>query len=356
MALKSGRVGIHPSQVDPITGMLLSGPSGSTNYNDLSNKPQINGVTLSGNKTTSDLHIEAGASDLSDLDDVTISNPEAGQLLIYDGDKWENQFASISPVTPATLASLQDVEITDPEDGEYLTYDSVSGKWINSGEAPAPTYTDLTATIYGAVEDTISFTDAAGIPHSEVFASGQSSKSVTFKINPSGSTSITFTSAIAKNPDDLTADYSKSITITDATTEVYVMPDNALYWYGYQSSNLESNSTANGWSNSRTFVEPIYNSNNIEFGPTATSTYSGVGNKNSISPVKVSIIAHGVTASNNKYSTLSSIASKNIANVVAELDVTSSNTEKLDMTSNQPYFSYGAPNTRKSKLYALWYE
>ena len=107
MALKSGRVGIHPSQVDPITGMLLSGPSGSTNYNDLSNKPQINGVTLSGNKTTSDLHIEAGASDLSDLDDVRIDNPELGQLLVYDGNKWENQFASISPVTPATLQSCR---------------------------------------------------------------------------------------------------------------------------------------------------------------------------------------------------------------------------------------------------------
>ena len=103
MALRSGRVGIHPSQVDPITGMLLSGPSGSTNYNDLSNKPQINGVTLSGNKTTSDLHIEAGASDLSNLDDVSIDNPE---------------------------------------EGDYLMYDSTSGKWVNSGAAPGPVLPD----------------------------------------------------------------------------------------------------------------------------------------------------------------------------------------------------------------------
>jgi len=33
------------------------GGGGTTNYNDLSNKPQINGVSLSGNKTTSDLGI-----------------------------------------------------------------------------------------------------------------------------------------------------------------------------------------------------------------------------------------------------------------------------------------------------------
>ena len=197
MALRSGRVGIHPSQVDPITGMLLSGPSGSTNYNDLSNKPQINGVTLSGNKTTSDLHIEAGASDLSDLDDV---------------------------------------QITNPQDGECLMYDSTSEKWINSGEAPTPTYIDIVVTIYGAVEDTISFTDVAGVSHSEVFASGQSSKAVLLKINPIGSTSITFTSAVAKDPADLSNDYTKTVSITSATTSIYVMPDNALYWYGYFNS------------------------------------------------------------------------------------------------------------------------
>ena len=34
-----------------------SGGGGTTNYNDLTNKPQINGVTLQGNKTTSNLNI-----------------------------------------------------------------------------------------------------------------------------------------------------------------------------------------------------------------------------------------------------------------------------------------------------------
>lgn len=36
-----------------------SGSEGTTNYNDLENKPQINGVTLSGNKTSEDLGISA---------------------------------------------------------------------------------------------------------------------------------------------------------------------------------------------------------------------------------------------------------------------------------------------------------
>lgn len=36
--------------------------SGTSNYADLSNKPQINGVTLDGNKTSSDLGIIGGAT------------------------------------------------------------------------------------------------------------------------------------------------------------------------------------------------------------------------------------------------------------------------------------------------------
>lgn len=35
------------------------GGGGTTNYSELSNKPQINGVTLDGNKTSEDLHIGA---------------------------------------------------------------------------------------------------------------------------------------------------------------------------------------------------------------------------------------------------------------------------------------------------------
>lgn len=59
MALKSGRVGIHPSQVDPITGMLT---------------------------------VDLGASKLSDLDDINISSPSNNQALTYNSStqKWRN--------------------------------------------------------------------------------------------------------------------------------------------------------------------------------------------------------------------------------------------------------------------------
>lgn len=41
---------------------LASGGGGTSDYSDLSNKPSINGVTLSGNKTTSDLGISSPIS------------------------------------------------------------------------------------------------------------------------------------------------------------------------------------------------------------------------------------------------------------------------------------------------------
>lgn len=43
------------------------GGGGSSNYNELSNKPSINNVTLSGNKTSSDLGLQSVISDLSTI-------------------------------------------------------------------------------------------------------------------------------------------------------------------------------------------------------------------------------------------------------------------------------------------------
>lgn len=82
------------------------GSGGTSNYSDLSNKPQINSVTLSGNKSFSDLGIHnlpSGGSSgqvlakssntdyatqwktnsLENLSDTSISYPESGSVLAY---------------------------------------------------------------------------------------------------------------------------------------------------------------------------------------------------------------------------------------------------------------------------------
>lgn len=45
------------------------GGGGTSDYNELSNKPQINSVELSGNKSLTELNI-ASASDLQNLSDI----------------------------------------------------------------------------------------------------------------------------------------------------------------------------------------------------------------------------------------------------------------------------------------------
>lgn len=62
------------------------GGGGSSNYNDLSNKPSINGVTLTGNKLSSDLGI-AGVElkELTpyDADNMTFIMPENYTIAIF---------------------------------------------------------------------------------------------------------------------------------------------------------------------------------------------------------------------------------------------------------------------------------
>ena len=62
---------------DDYTG---GGSGGTSNYNDLENKPSINGVTLEGNKTTKDLLIEAGVSDYTNL----INKPSINNVELID--------------------------------------------------------------------------------------------------------------------------------------------------------------------------------------------------------------------------------------------------------------------------------
>ena len=115
-----------------LTGQIAIGSGGGTSdYNDLSNKPQINSVTLSGNKTTSDLNISYNDLDdkptipaaLDDLSDVDINNPYQTDVLSYNEStsKWINHPVSL------TVEGLSNVALTTPFAGEVLKISSVAG-------------------------------------------------------------------------------------------------------------------------------------------------------------------------------------------------------------------------------------
>lgn len=257
-----------------------------------------------------------------------------------------------------------------------------TGTWTISGTISGQTYTatavvsdldtpvsttlttilTITATIHGAKNDTISFTDASGVSHTEVFATGQTSKSVSFDIDGAGS-SIVFTSAVAKNPNSLASDYSKTVSVNSGTTDIYVMPDNALYWWGYESSNLEDVTAANGWTMGTYNVQtPTHSTNKITVSATGSNSFCGVGSKNSVNLTNYYMITDGVTKAGNEYGNIALIQTKDVSSSAINLKgawLTNADmalaTLSLD-AADDAYTNIRALNNRATDVYALWYD
>lgn len=95
---------------DPID---LSGPAGTTDYRDLTNKPSINGVTLSGNKTTADLQISTVNLPVSVSDGGTgANNAAAARTNLGLGNVAnERQYSAQNPpliIGPTVLSGFSD--------------------------------------------------------------------------------------------------------------------------------------------------------------------------------------------------------------------------------------------------------
>lgn len=77
-----------------------------------------------------DLNDLSVVTSMEDLDDVAITTPTDGDILVYDGndDEWKN---APMPVIPDELDDLSDVEITSPTDGDIVMYDGNTNEWEN---------------------------------------------------------------------------------------------------------------------------------------------------------------------------------------------------------------------------------
>ena len=112
----------------------------------------------------------------------------------------------------------------------------------------------------------------------------------------------TFYSTVAKDPADLTADYSKTIRICPNTKEIVVRPDNALYWWGYNSGEIEIASTANGWTFSGTAVPATFQTNYINVKANSGNTQAGAGTRNTITgKTTASLVYTGGTGGYARY-------------------------------------------------------
>ena len=89
-----------------------------------------NGLNIDGNGVLSTSG--GGASELTQLSDVNITDPQDLDFLRYDAteDEWFNSHVMI----PKKLSELKDVSIPSPQNGNVLTYNSSTFKW----EAAAP--------------------------------------------------------------------------------------------------------------------------------------------------------------------------------------------------------------------------
>ena len=149
---------------------------------------------------------------------------------------------------------------------------------------------DKSVTVYSAAKDTVSYTGLDGATHT-ITTNSSGKATATITIAPSGST-FTFKSSVAKNPSSLSSYYTKSITITNSTSTIYVMPTSGskmLYWYGYDNG-IEAMTSANGWTAAQSsdglhnysFVSPTFNTNYVALvGGTTDYRQCGIGSSSS---------------------------------------------------------------------------
>lgn len=229
---------------------------------------------------------------------------------------------------------------------------------------------ELNFTVYSASNDTVYYypnndTSQSNITLCTTDSSGKGNATLSIKRN----TLITFFSTVAKDTVNVTNNYSKSTTLTADTTEIYVMPEGSLYWYGNMCTELplgggEYMNTENGWS-SITFINPVPNTNYLDCnGTSASLIYSGVGTKNIIDISKYSIckvIAKGIKAQNSSHGSIFGLTSKTpnigeartVSGALNSSDITKIS---VNLPASTKYASYHSGNGRRSNLYAMWLE
>jgi hypothetical protein len=159
---------------------------------------------------------------------------------------------------------------------------------------------------------------------------------------------------VAKDPDNLSNDFSMNVRITPNITEIYLMPIKSLYWWGHEDSDLENMTTANGWSNASgyTYGTPTHNKNSILFSTLGSGKISGVGMKASATIATLYSVTNGTAGSY-----LADSATKTHASPHAISTNSSGVMAKFTSTVNGTRYAWtGASDSGSATCYALWYE
>lgn len=178
-------------------------------------------------------------------------------------------------------SSPYEVEFELPNTGTWTVSGTVSGHTysdsvlVNEFDAELIDNIDITVDVYSAANDTISYVGVDGQTHTiTTDSTGHANAQITIRYTGS---SITFTSSVAKNPNNLSNAYEKSITLYSNTTDVYVMPDLCAYWYGWNSSNIIAVDGYNSRYSSYKHKAPTLTKNTNNFYCTLGNSFEGEG-------------------------------------------------------------------------------
>ena len=172
----------------------------------------------------------------------------------------------------------------------------------------------------------------------------------------------TFYSSVAKNPNDLTLDFCKRIRVTNSeyggTTEMYLNPDatSMLYWYGYESDNLEDCLASTGWSGTYTYVSPTHNTASVTL-TTTTSQLCGIGTKNAINASSIKSICYKKNDSySNTYIITNGTKTTGSASNLHQVTNTSNALNVFTDTFTNQYASLRSAVGATMYVSAFWYE
>ena len=208
-----------------------------------------------------------------------------------DGSNWTDQ---TGPVT-AVKSVHQKVIFEHPEEATRYEYvitgqNSTSGSFnVNQLQYYGLKDQPTVDVIHSAAYDTIYYYDANSVERQLCVTDENGIGTVDWSALEPGI--YTFYSSVAKNPDNLAEEYSRTVKITRTTTEIYLMPVNALYWYGHEDANLEDCLAGTGWTGSFSYANPTHNANNIYLSA-PSNQLCGVGTERILSTSKIQAVGH----------------------------------------------------------------
>lgn len=252
------------------------------------------------------------------------------------------------------------INITSDTEYSYIGIQVVSSSIaINSGGGYRfEIYSEAEGiTIHSAANDTIYYLD--GSTPVTVAVTDANGKAVidTEDLDPG---TYTLYSTVAKDTNNLSNAYSKSIKITQYTTEVYLMPNFIVYWYGtkprsYEMKNGWTPSGYSGWS-SPSITE---NTNSLLISGGSSGGYKSFG---WIKPEyrnlsKAIVIIKSATTNNNTFVAENLSDGMNLSNSdYIEGDVTTAGKYEGNITGNNRFICGRTHNGYYIEYSALWFE